>query len=106
MSVAPYTHPEMLGHVPPERHTESPARLLAVTDALSDAGDLELEVYDAPLIEPADLALVHSPAFVTALTDFAPTQGAKTLDGGDTWLSSGSLRAARRAAGAVVEAVR
>ena len=77
MSVALYTHPEMLGHVPPEQCPELPARLLAVTDALSDAGDLELEVYDAPLIEPADLALVHSQAFVASLIDFAPGQGAQ-----------------------------
>ncbi len=110
MSVALYTHPEMLGHLPPGRHVESPARLLAVTDALSDAGDLELEVYVAPLIEPADLARVHSDRYVEFLRDSAPSQGVRPLEADmpepDTWMSPGSMRAARRAAGAVAQAVR
>ena len=105
MSVALFTHPEMLGHVPPGRHPEAPARLLAVTDALSEAGDLELEVYDAPLIEPRDLGLVHPEAYAGMLQSLAPGEGAHALDE-DTFLSAGSYRAARRAAGAVVEAVR
>ena len=105
MSVALYTHPEMLGHVPPEQIPETPARLLAVTDALGDASDLELEVYDAPLVEPADLARVHSDRYVQSLADFAPSEGVRSLDE-DTWMSQGTLRAARRAAGAVTEAVR
>ncbi|MFI4934937.1 MAG: histone deacetylase family protein [Caulobacterales bacterium] len=105
MSVALYTHLEMLAHEPPGRHPESPARLKAVTDALSDAGDLELEVYDAPLVEPAELVRVHSRRYVDALETLAPREGVRKLDE-DTYLSPGSLRAARRAAGAVVEAVR
>ena len=95
----------MLEHRPPERHPESPARLKAVTDALADAGDLALEVYDAPLIEPADLARVHTDRYVAALADATPQAGARPVDA-DTWLSPGSLRAARRAAGAVAQAVR
>jgi acetoin utilization deacetylase AcuC-like enzyme len=105
MSVALFTHAEMLEHRPPERHPESPARLKAVTDALADAGDLALEVYDAPLIEPADLALVHTDRYVAALQQATPQAGARPLDA-DTWVSAGSLRAARRAAGAVAQAVR
>ena len=95
----------MLEHRPPERHPESPARLKAVTDAQADAGDLALEVYDAPLIEPADLARVHTDRYVAALADATPQAGVRPLDA-DTWLSSGSVRAARRAAGAVAQAVR
>ena len=95
----------MLEHRPPEGHPESPERLRAVTDALTDAGDLALEVYDAPLIDPADLGLVHAESYVDALEGAKPGRGARPLDP-DTWLSPGSIRAARRAAGAVVEAVR
>ncbi|MFI4976747.1 MAG: histone deacetylase family protein [Caulobacterales bacterium] len=105
MTLAVYTHPEMLGHVPPSGHPEAPARLLAVTDALSDAADLELAVYDAPLIEPRDLALVHPAAYVEALQAASPSKGYFRLDE-DTWMSPGTLRAARRAAGAVTAATR
>lgn len=95
----------MLAHVPPSRHPEAPARLSAVTDALADASDLELEILKAPLIEAADLARVHTDRYVAALEKAAPETGARPLDE-DTWLSPGSMTAARRAAGAVVAAVR
>src|SRR5579885_3520198 len=105
MSLALFTHADMLDHRPPGRHAERPERLKAVTDALADAGDLALEVHEAPLIDPADLARVHPSRYVEALETAAPQSGVRPLDP-DTWLSPGSIRAARRAAGAVAEAVR
>src|SRR5260221_2639788 len=95
----------MLGHRPREGHPERPARLSAVTDALSEASDLELEVREAPLVEPDDLALAHDPKYVAALMAQSPTHGVLRLDE-DTEMSPGSMRAARRAAGAVTAAVR
>src|SRR5580698_2107824 len=95
----------MLAHAPPERHSESPARLKAVTEALADS-DLKLEPNDAPLADDADLMLVHGPRYLAALTAAEPAEGLRDLDGGDTYLSPGSVRAARRAAGAVTAAVR
>jgi acetoin utilization deacetylase AcuC-like enzyme len=95
----------MLEHRPPHGHPESPDRLSAVTDALADAADLALEVYDAPLIDPADLAVIHGDAYLKRLEEPGIGEAARALDP-DTWLSFGSLRAARRAAGAVVQAVR
>ena len=105
MTLALYTHVEMLGHEPSNHHVERPARLAAVTDALDDATGLELEVREAPLIQPADLHLVHSPAYVQAICDIAPDDG-RILLTVDTHMSPGTLRAARRAAGAVTAAVR
>jgi acetoin utilization deacetylase AcuC-like enzyme len=105
MSVALYTHLDMLAHAPPERHRESPARLQAVTDALDDASGIELEVHEAPLIDPDDLRLVHPTSYFDFLQAATPTAGARPLDP-DTWLSPQSVRAARRAAGAVAAAVR
>ncbi|HUO11731.1 MAG TPA: histone deacetylase family protein [Caulobacteraceae bacterium] len=105
MTVALYTHSDMLGHAPPALHVESPARLKAVNDALADASDLDLERLEAPLIDAADLALVHTDAYVAALEGGEPASGYRRLDP-DTWLSPGSMRAARRAAGAVAAAVR
>jgi len=64
-----------------------------------------VETLEAPVIGDTDLARVHPDRHVAALEASAPASGARPLDP-DTWLSPGSLRAARRAAGAVVAAVR
>jgi acetoin utilization deacetylase AcuC-like enzyme len=105
MSVALYTHADMLDHRPGSGHVERPERLSAVVDALSDTSDLDLEPRDAPLVEAADLARVHLDAYIEAVFDAAPRQGLLMLDQ-DTYMSPGSLNAARRAAGAVTQAVR
>ncbi|HEV2532200.1 histone deacetylase family protein [Phenylobacterium sp.] len=105
MTVALYTHLDMLDHRPGDRHPERPERLAAVMDALEDASDLDLAIRDAPLVEDADLARVHPQAYVEAIAQAAPAQGLRKLDP-DTYMSAGSLTAARRAAGAVVSAVR
>jgi acetoin utilization deacetylase AcuC-like enzyme len=104
MTVALYTHQDMFDHRPGERHPERPGRLKAVADALDDAG-LDLVPSDAPLVEEADLLRVHDPEYVETIFRTAPAQGVLELDP-DTYMSAGSLTAARRAAGAVVKAVR
>ena len=104
MTVALYTHLDMLDHRPGERHPERPERLRAVTDALSDS-DLRLDVRDAPLVEQAELARVHRQPYLDAIFASRPGAGRLKLDA-DTYLSAGSANAARRAAGAVVAAVR
>jgi acetoin utilization deacetylase AcuC-like enzyme len=105
MTVALYTHADMLDHRPGAFHVERPERLKAVLDALADASDLKLEARDAPMISQAALSQVHNPAYVEAVFDAAPAEGLLMLDA-DTFMSPGSLVAARRAAGAVVQAVR
>jgi acetoin utilization deacetylase AcuC-like enzyme len=105
MATALYTHPDMLDHVPGSRHPERPERLKAVLGALKDAGGLGLEPRAAPFVTRAELDSVHDPAFVEALFAAAPASGTLRLDQ-DTLISPGSLTAARRAAGAVVDAVR
>jgi acetoin utilization deacetylase AcuC-like enzyme len=105
MALALYTHLDMLDHRPGDGHVESPERLRAVVDALSDDPNLELEPQDAPLVDIEDLLRVHPKAFVDAVFQAAPRSGRLALDP-DTVLSSGSLAAARRAAGANTAAVR
>jgi acetoin utilization deacetylase AcuC-like enzyme len=105
MSVALFTHLDMLDHNPGEGHPERPERLRAVTEALNDASGLDLAAYEAPLVEAADLARVHTADYVAAIEAAAPSAGLRALDP-DTVMSPGSLNAARRAAGAVVAAVR
>ncbi|WP_312162446.1 histone deacetylase family protein [Phenylobacterium sp.] len=104
MDIALYTHREMLGHNPGEWHPERPERLGAVLGALGDS-DLSLDRREAPLIARADLELAHRGAYVQAIMDHAPAQGLLRLDD-DTYMSAGSLTAALRAAGGVVQAVR
>ncbi|ALL13943.1 histone deacetylase family protein [Caulobacter henricii] len=105
MSVSLFTHPDMLDHRPGDGHAERPERLQAVIDALGDDATLDLEAHDAPLVDLADLALVHPQAFVDKVLAVAPQAGRHALDP-DTILTPGSLVAARRAAGAAVSAVR
>ncbi len=104
MTVALYTHQDMLDHRPGDGHPERPERLQAVSDALSDS-DLDLTPNDAPLAEAADLMLAHDEAYVQLIERAAPASGLRVLDP-DTYMSAGSLTAARRAAGAAVQAVR
>ena len=95
----------MLDHRPGDRHPERPARLKAVTEALSGASDLKFQVREAPLVEAGDLRRVHGQDYLDAIFATEPGEGRVRLDD-DTFMSSGSLIAARRAAGAVTAAVR
>lgn len=104
MTVALYTHPDMFDHHPGYRHPERSERLQAVADALADATE-DLEPHEAPLVEDADLLRVHDPKYVQGIVRAAPLSGRLELDP-DTYMSPGSLTAARRAAGGVVQAVR
>ena len=105
MDVALYTHLDMLDHRPGDNHAERPERLRTVIDALQDDGGLDLESLEAPQVDLTDLALVHPQAFIDAILAASPHGGTHALDP-DTVLSVGSLKAARRAAGAVVAATR
>ena len=104
MSVALFTHPDMIEHRPGVGHPERPERLRAVLDALGGAG-LDLDRRAATEAAVADLERLHPAAHVARLLAAAPTEGLNALDA-DTLLSPGSVRAARLAAGAVIDAVR
>ena len=94
----------MLDHRPGARHPERPERLKAVTDALGDS-DMRFMTREAPLADDDDLARVHRRPYLDAIFASRPGEGRLKLDE-DTYMSEGSLNAARRAAGAVVAAVR
>ena len=98
------THPECSLHSMGLHHPESPDRLAAIQDRLIAAGlwDHLLHV-EAPLVEREQLALVHPPRYVDALEQLSPASGIVHLDP-DTAMCPDTLRAAQRAAGAVVKA--
>lgn len=94
-----------LEHVAPPEHPERGERLLAVRAGLeraraaAGAGMAALQVGDAT---EEQLARVHDPAYVEALGQMAGRSG--YLDS-DTYISPGSVSAARRGAGAAVSLV-
>lgn len=98
------THDACLDHQTPAGHPESPARLRAVLDALSDPRFDELQREVAPRASVDDLARVHPKAHVEELLTNVPSKGVVYIDA-DTAMSAGSGEAALRAAGAVCRAV-
>lgn len=104
MNTALLTHPDCLEHITPPGHPEQVDRLRAVTAALETEEFAYLVRVPAPLAEDAHILRAHPASHLRALNAMIPDAGFTTIDG-DTYLSPGSINAARRAAGAVVEAV-
>jgi acetoin utilization deacetylase AcuC-like enzyme len=75
-----------------------------VLAALDDA-NLSLDRRDATEAAVADLERIHPAAYVARMIEASPATGLAQLDA-DTVLSPGSVRAARLAAGAAIDAVR
>ncbi|MCR9127212.1 MAG: histone deacetylase family protein [Rhodobacteraceae bacterium] len=95
------THADCMEHMPPEGHPEQVARLAHVLHALAD---LDLHRESAPLAEAEHLRRGHPEAYIARIEAAAPTEGVVQLDA-DTWLSPGSVAAARRGAGGAIRAV-
>ncbi|MDE0062483.1 MAG: histone deacetylase family protein, partial [Gammaproteobacteria bacterium] len=100
-----FTHPECRLHDTPPGHPERPDRLTAVLDRLQVEGLMdELSVVEPAVAGNDALARVHDPFYIEAVAATSPREGHVRVDA-DTVLSPGSERAARLAAGAVVQAV-
>jgi len=105
MTIAYISHPDCLLHEMEPQHPESPARLHAIQDSLVARGiDAVLRHYDAPLVTREQLCRVHDPAYLDRLSEELPAAGLHWLDS-DTAMNPHTLKAAQRAAGAVVLAV-
>ncbi len=106
MSTLYYSHADFLEHDTGPGHPESPDRLRAIEQALSDIRFLGLQRRFPPI--PADiqtkLSLVHDTAMIQRVLNSLPKHGLNYFDA-DTVASSGSGRAALRAVGAVCDAV-
>ncbi|MBP1806397.1 histone deacetylase family protein [Rubellimicrobium aerolatum] len=94
------THPDCARHRPPKGHPERPERHAA---ALAGLATLPLTREEATEATDADLLPLHPQAYLDALRSKEPREGETPLDA-DTWLSPGSVRAARLAAGAALRA--
>jgi acetoin utilization deacetylase AcuC-like enzyme len=104
MTTRLYFHPACMGHDTSPGHPESPARLATVSDTLADAAFAALDRVEAPEVSRDQLELVHAPDYVARVFDLIPETGYARIDA-DTIASPGSGEAARRAAGALVDAV-
>jgi acetoin utilization deacetylase AcuC-like enzyme len=104
MTTAVLTHSDCLQHVNPPGHPECGERLTAVLSALADAEFTSLVRADAPLGTDDQVLLAHPPAYLAAIKAASPTQGWHAIDG-DTTMSPGTLDAALRGVGAIVQAV-
>lgn len=100
-----YTHPDCEKHELAQ-HPERPERLRAVTERLQVSG-LVQDMQVCLATEPPDnlLNLVHPEAYVESVNQSEPTDSIIRLDP-DTYMSPGSLRAAKLAAGACISAVK
>ena len=104
MTVSLLTHRACVEHGNPPWHPESPARLEAVSAALSAGPVAQGTAHwiEAPRAEREDVLRVHAADHVERL-EALDRAGGGALDP-DTYLGTGSLEAAWRAAGAVVHA--
>ncbi|MBL6428595.1 MAG: histone deacetylase family protein [Maritimibacter sp.] len=101
------SHHECYDHDAGPLHPEQPLRLEAINNQLISSGlDYVLRHYDAPLVTREQLLRVHDADYIERVYAIAPGQGMQSIEvDGDTVMSSGTLRAAERAAGAGVMAV-
>lgn len=104
MTTAFLTHPDCLRHETPFGHPEQVARLSAILRALEVAPFDRLTRIDAPLATDGDLRRGHPQAYIDQIAQALPRNGIVALDG-DTYVSDGSLDAARRGVGGVIAAV-
>ncbi|MDO6584429.1 histone deacetylase family protein [Salipiger sp. 1_MG-2023] len=101
MTTALISHSDCLNHVTPEGHPERVARLEHLLHALAPLDLLRLA---APPASDADIGRIHPQRYIERIAAAEPAEGETQLDG-DTWMSPGSMQAARRAAGSVIRAV-
>lgn len=104
MLTALISHPDCARHDMGDGHPECPERLSAINDQLLVTGLLDyLAPYDAPLATEEQLSRAHSSLYVREIFEMAPTQGMHHVDP-DTSMNPWTLPAARRAAGALIQA--
>lgn len=105
MTIAYITHPDCRRHEMGPDHPEAPSRLDAIEDRLISSGlEMALRRVEAPEVTREQLERVHDVEYLDWLEAHAPADGYHVIDA-DTSMNPYTLRAARRAAGAVVEGV-
>ncbi len=104
MTTALITHPDCLDHVSPPGHPECVERLSVILAALEGEEFSDLMRLEASMADDEKISLVHDQEHIENIKSKIPMDGNAYIDG-DTYLSSGSENAARRAVGAVCDAI-
>jgi len=105
MTTAFFHHPDCEAHDMGDGHPESPARLGAIREGLTRSGLMEQLLVTQPEEASRDqLRRAHPDSYIDQLEQMAPARGRVMADP-DTAITPHTLRAARLAAGAGVEAV-
>ncbi len=105
MSTLYFSHEDCQQHVMLDHHPESPERLRAIEAALSTPEwDKQLRRRTVRVIAPDLLGRVHSGDYLDMLNSLEPGEGIARIDA-DTSINRHTLRAARLAAGAGLQAV-
>jgi len=105
LSTAYISHPDCHAHDTGEGHPESALRLSAIDDRFIFSGLRDfIRGVDAPEVTQTQLMRVHTAKHLANMDAAMPQQGYARLDP-DTVVSPGTMKAAKRAAGAVVLAV-
>ena len=105
MTTLIYSHPACLEHRPGPHHPESPARLEAVLAALQSPEFAEAIWREAPLGSDEQVLHIHTPDYLQEVKTLSPSEGYQILDGGDTFMSPGTLEAVMRCVGAACAGV-
>jgi acetoin utilization deacetylase AcuC-like enzyme len=104
MTTFVFSHDVCLEHENGPGHPERPDRLRAVEAVLSDPLFAGIVRQIASRATNEDLEMAHPKAYVERVFDSIPTDGYRSMDG-DTSVNPYSGEAARRAAGAAIDAV-
>ncbi len=105
MSTAFFSHPDCERHEMGDGHPESPERLVAIREMLERTGLGQELQHNTPEEAAHDqLRLAHPEGYIQQLIQMAPQKGRIMADP-DTMMMPHTLRAARLAAGAGVQAV-
>lgn len=105
MKTAIISHPDCLLHEMGYGHPEQPDRIRVINHALKHSSIRDhLIFYEAPEVTVEQLRRVHDPLYIERIFHLAPKSDLIYLDP-DTAMNPFTLRAAKRAAGALVKAV-
>ncbi len=104
MRTALITHNDGLSHETPVGHPESVNRLESIFDRLEMPDFKMLKRVNAPIGKIEDIIRAHPIEHVKNLKKLIPKEGIVGIDG-DTYMSSGSFKAALRGVGAVTKAI-